>query len=52
MTRTIAVAVVVGGADDDRVTSSIHRHRQAGQIVCGFAVDIDTDLAPVSLGVS
>ena len=46
MTRTIAVAVVVGGADDDRVTSSIHRHRPAGHIVCVFAVDIGTDLHP------
>ena len=46
MTRIIAVAVVEAGADDDRVTSSIHRHRLAGQIVCGFAVDIGTDLHP------
>ena len=46
MTRTIAVAVVEAGADDDRVTNSIHRHRRAGLIVCGFAVDIGTDLHP------
>ena len=46
MTRIIAVVSVVGGADDDRVTSSIHRHRPAGPIVCGFAVDIGTDLHP------
>ena len=46
LTRTIAVAVVAVCADDDRVTSSIHRHRIAGIIVCGFAVDIGTDLHP------
>ena len=46
MTRSIAVAVVEAGADDDRVTNSIHRHRPAGLIVCGFAVDIGTDLHP------
>ena len=46
MTRIIAVAVVVGCADDDRVTNSIHRHRLAGLIACGFAVDIGTDLHP------
>ncbi len=49
LTRIIAVAVVVGCADDDRVTNSIHRHRQAGLIVCVFAVDIGTDLHPHSV---
>ena len=52
MTRIIAVAVVVGGADDDRVTCSIRRHRIAGLIVCVFAVDVGTDLVPIILSVS